>query len=124
MPVARYERLRRTAASAACWAVAVKKRLRHDRLPVPRRVTSSRIWPCRIFATASMALVGAAVTDDLNNALKQFESVQANNAKLESLWSEIEPMLPGTGNDFLNGEPAARRFHVGVRARSVGCRVG
>jgi hypothetical protein len=36
---------------------------------------------------------------DLNNALKQFEAVEANLCKLERLWSQIKELLP-TGNEI------------------------
>jgi len=36
---------------------------------------------------------------DLNNTIKQFDTTEANLAKLERIWSEIEDMIP-SGTDF------------------------
>jgi len=64
---------------------------------------------------------------DLNNALRQFEIVQANVAKLQRLWSQIAQMLPeGTSIGF-PGDPSeyrrlVRRFdHIVERLPTIDC---
>ena len=39
---------------------------------------------------------------DLNTTLKQFEAVEANLAKLDRLWAQIQELLPGQGSVVLN----------------------
>lgn len=46
---------------------------------------------------------------DLNHALKQFEAVQANIAKLERLWDDLETMLPTGRGIGINGDPVEYR---------------
>src|SRR5436309_1950612 len=36
---------------------------------------------------------------DLNDTLKQFEAVEGNLSKLERLWAQIKPLLPGSDRE-------------------------
>lgn len=42
---------------------------------------------------------------DLNDTLKQFEAVEANLSKLERLWAQIKPLLPGSDREASVTDP-------------------
>lgn len=51
---------------------------------------------------------------DLNEALRQFDLVEANLTKLESVWKKMEQLTP-TGIAFFGGSPEGREYRILMR---------